>query len=536
MILISLKISLLILKSKILMNKTKITLTLLFTLFIAFVNAQNNCKAWIIFNNKDSGNFNPYEYFHANTIYKRINSGISLSQFSDLPVNENYITQICKNVEKTKTISRWINGICVLADSLKLLSLQKQYPFIHSIYFVNKNQKNSICSAADKETPYSEKLRQLQMKLMHESYFDSMKLSGKDVIIAVFDGGFPDVNKHDAFNYMNKKKHILNTWNFVTKDENVYKSINHGTAVLSNIGGMVDKKKLGLAVDSKYLLAVTEEIAETFAEEENWLAAAEWADKNGADIINCSLGYTHSRYFQTQMNGSFSLVAKAANIAASKGILCFVSAGNEGNNSWKFIATPADADSVITVGGINPKTRLHYSFSSYGIAENKKVKPNIVAPGSTMVAKPKNKYGTMYGTSFSSPLAAGFAACMLESNPQLKGKPMQLKKLLEENSSLFPYYDLANGFGELMPVELKQKSIADKSNFEIIKNKEEIIITPKIAEYTNEYLYWKLLNENGEIIHYSIVKIENLNSISILKTNAKKIEVFYIGYYLEEDL
>jgi len=516
------------------MIKTKLFFVALVVLHVNLTYADNSCKAWIIFNKKNTSNFNPLLYFHPNTIAKRINSGISLNQFSDLPVDENYVSTISKHVQSIKTISRWLNGICVTGDSQKIKTLQEKYSFVSNIYFVNQNQNNKPCSDREKDLPYSEKLRQLQMKLMHESYFDSMKLSGKEVIIAVFDGGFPDVDKHEAFKYLKDNKRILNCYNFVKKDTNVYKSINHGTAVLSNIAGISNNKKLGLAIDAKFLLAITEEIAETLAEEENWLSAAEWADKNGADIINCSLGYTHSRYFQTQMNGSVSLVAKAANIAASKGILCFISAGNEGRNNWKFIATPADADSAITVGGIDPKTRQHFSFSSYGIAENKKAKPNIVAPGSTNVAKPNNKYGIMFGTSFSSPLAAGFAACILEQNPSLKGKPMELKKLLEENSTLYPYFDLANGYGELMPKSLKQKSISDAASFDFSLTKDSIFIYPKLSKLNNEYLYWKLIDEKDEIIHYSVLKIDNTNSFSIAKTNAKKVEIFYGGYYRKE--
>lgn len=536
MIFIGLKISLLILKLKSKMTKIKLLFVTFIILKASLACADNSCKAWILFNNKSTSNFNPFLYFHPNTIAKRINAGISLSQFSDLPVDENYIKCISKEVQSIKTISRWLNGVCITGDSLKIISLKEKFLFISDIYFVNLNQKNSTVCEHDKELPYSEKLRKMQMKLMHESYFDSMKLSGKEVIIAVFDGGFPDVNKHEAFKYLNDNKRILSCYNFVKKDTNVYESINHGTAVLSNIAGISANKKLGLATDAKFLLAITEEIAETFAEEENWLSAAEWADKNGADIINCSLGYTHSRYFQTQMNGSVSLVSKAANIAASKGILCFISAGNEGNKNWKFIATPADADSAITVGGIDPKTRLHFSFSSYGIAENKKTKPNIVAPGTTTVAKPNNKYGIMFGTSFSSPLAAGFAACILEQNPSLRGKPMELKKLLEENSTLYPYFDLANGYGELMPKSLKQKSTGNVASFDFSLTKDSIIIYPKLSRLNNEYLYWKLIDENDQIIHYSVLKIDNTNSFSIAKTNAKKIEIFYGGYYRKETL
>ena len=66
--------------------------------------------------------------------------------------------------------------------------------------------------------------------------------------------------------------------------------------VLSCIAGVKDSVRLGLAPNAEFLLARTERSRrEPFSEEENWLAAAEWADRNGADIINSSLGYVHHR-------------------------------------------------------------------------------------------------------------------------------------------------------------------------------------------------------------------------------------------------
>ena len=50
------------------------------------------------------------------------------------------------------------------------------------------------------------------------------------------------------------------------------------------------------------------------------------------------------------MNGNTTIIARACDLAAKKGIISVVAAGNEGNSSWHFISSPADADSAVTVG------------------------------------------------------------------------------------------------------------------------------------------------------------------------------------------
>src|SRR5690625_7084728 len=68
-------------------------------------------------------------------------------------------------------------------------------------------------------------------------------------------------------------------------------------------------------------------------EEVHWLAAAEWADYLGVDVINTSLGYNNyddSRYdYETSdLDGQTSYISRAAQIASDKGIMVVVSAGN----------------------------------------------------------------------------------------------------------------------------------------------------------------------------------------------------------------
>ena len=117
-----------------------------------------------------------------------------------------------------------------------------------------------------------------------------------------------------------------------------------------------------MATGAEFLLAITETIGEEFFEEENWLAAMEWAYKNGANIISSSLGYTYHRYYTINMDGKTSLVSRAAKIAASKGMLVINAMGNEGDNDWQFMATPADADSVLSIGGDRSGHRSAYRF------------------------------------------------------------------------------------------------------------------------------------------------------------------------------
>ena len=59
-------------------------------------------------------------------------------------------------------------------------------------------------------------------------------------------------------------------------------------------------------------------------------------------------------------------------------------AGNEGAGSWYYITVPADADSIITVGAVDP-SNVKASFSGHGPTADGRIKPDLVAQGAACV-------------------------------------------------------------------------------------------------------------------------------------------------------
>ncbi|MGC9345119.1 MAG: S8 family serine peptidase, partial [Bacteroidales bacterium] len=260
--------------------------------FTSLLEAQD--RYWVVFKDKKDVSFDPYEYFDARTIEKRIKNGIPLVQYTDIPLNEGY----CSSIEKYSTIyskSRWLNAV-----SAELYPGHKAR--IEKLDFVAELRKmSSTASVGSKMDLLNDSLRmkhlQRQTGIMGGDLFRKEGINGQGIRIAVFDGGFPEVDSLEIFKHLFENNQIIATYDFVNEDEYVYDYNSHGTSVLACIAGYLDGKYYGLAPGAEFLLARTEVNTEIFAEEEYWAAAMEWADKNGADIISSSLGYTYHRYF-----------------------------------------------------------------------------------------------------------------------------------------------------------------------------------------------------------------------------------------------
>ncbi len=398
-------------------------------------------KYWVRFTDKKDVTFNPYTYFDSKAIERRIKNNIPLVEESDKPVKLEYLKAVRSISDSITGITRWFNAVaCYLTEEEKKEIIK--FPFVKDVTPITGG-----CRILERE-----KLNKVEASLLKrqtetlEGYkFDSL-YTGIGIRICIIDAGFPGVNTSDLFYHIRSNNRIIKTWDFKKDKPNVYRFNSHGTSVLSCIAGIYKGRKMGLATDAEFLLARTERTTyEGIAEEEDWLEAVEWADKNGADIINSSLGYTDASHFVEDMDGNTTVISRAANLAARKGILVIIAAGNEGDSPWKYVAAPADADSALTVGGINPWTGLHTSFSSYGPNATHRLKPNVSAFAHVMAYSRVNSPNETMGTSFAAPLIAGFAACAWQKDTSLTN--MQLFEQIEKSANLYPYYDYAVGYG-----------------------------------------------------------------------------------------
>lgn len=415
---------------------------------------------WVFLTDKQGTTFDPYSYFDAKAIERYRLNNADLYDLSNYPLNSSYVSQIDAIAVEEVGQTRWFNAVAVMATPDQITAIE-QLPFVKETKLIASQMqiaqyRAEATSDADVDAALTASLDAQgqpvltdQLLRMQGQLFRDNGIDGKGIRIAIFDAGFPHVNTHAAFSHLRNNHQIVKTWNFPEKKENVYGWGTHGTMVLSCVTGILGERQLGLATGSEFLLARTEINTEPFKEEVWWMQAVEWADQNGANVINSSLGYGKERHYTYEMDGR-SFVAKAANMAARKGMLVCNSAGNEGDDdSWKTIITPSDADSVLCVGGIedNLNTYRHINFSSYGPSADGRLKPNVCNFGHVVAAKPGNDTASdmVSGTSFSSPLTAGFCACAWQTRPGMTA--MQMKSEIEHSADLYPYFDYAFGYG-----------------------------------------------------------------------------------------
>jgi subtilisin family serine protease len=493
------------------MMKIFVFLSLLGFLFIpSHLFSQENY--WVFFKDKAGVKFDPHSYFDKKTIERRKRQGIPLDQYTDRPVKESYLQELQTVKLDVKTTSRWLNAAFVETEP-SMTEVISRFPFVRSV----KNVRERIVQASDFSSEHialSESEKDLMEGQIDRFGYESFKkagIDGKGIRIAVLDAGFPNVDSSPFFKHLRENNQIKGTYDFIRDQEDVYGKSTHGTMVLSCIAGKDGDRQLGLATGAEFLLARTEyNFLEPFSEEENWFEAMEWADKNGADIISSSLGYTYKRYFKTDMDGETSLVSKAARIAASKGILVVVSMGNEGTSRWQVLGTPADTDSILSIGGLNPSTGIHTSFSSFGPTADMRLKPNLTAFGHVMAASKIGLIQTQ-GTSFSTPLVAGFAACAWQMNPEWDN--MKLLKELCQSGDLYPYYDYAHGYG--VPqfsyfLSQKKREHIKRLKYEI--HDDYIKIRFKnlkgLKSYPYSYLFYHIAGPDGVLSEYAVVEPE----------------------------
>ncbi len=265
-----------------------------------------------------------------------------------------------------------------------------------------------------------------------------MGLTGESLLVGIMDTGF-DL-QHPALAHLISDNRIIATYDFINNDENVEDTANgqqfHGTAVLSAIGGYAAGSLIGAAYGASYILAKTE-IAnlEIVAEEDNWIAAAEWMDSIGVDIISSSLGYI-DWYQQWQLDGNTCAITVAAQTAAQLGIIVVNASGNERTTTWGTLIPPADGPEVIAVGAVFPDGAIA-PFSSPGPTADGRIKPDVMAQGISVWCADyrSDGYMSVNGTSMATPLIAGGLALIMQAHPDWnRGKIFDRLKSTASNS------------------------------------------------------------------------------------------------------
>lgn len=515
----------------------------MFGLFLCDLSGQNTTAYWVYFTDKDGEIFNPKDYFHPSALHRRAKHNLPLCDSTDFPVKQDYIDRVCAHVNYCGYPSRWFNSLFVYAEETTA-EIVKRLPFVSHVEMVKSKIHISHLGEANatKDSAFSFNRVMAQIDAMNGDLFRQQNLNGSGIRIAVLDAGFTDVDNHDALSHVHNKFRVAETFNFARPKRDVYRSNQHGLMVLSNIAGIFHTNQLlGLAPGATFLLALTEVKREIFKEEQWWLAAAEWADKHGVDIINSSLGYSYERYFPEEMNGRKTLVSKAANMASKKGILVVCSAGNDGDKeSWGIISAPADADSVLTVGGVDPYNHFKTSFSSVGPNRRGVMKPNVCAHGNTMVAMKDNNYGYADGTSFSAPLITGFAACLMQAMPNATN--MEIKDIIEKSGSLYPYFDYAHGYGIPQAHLALGKHEGDgEPTFKVSTSdayKFHIFINPDVCKHQrmgNEifrnHLYISFEDEHGVLLDYYLIEpLTSETGWNYVPEKTHLVRMHYNGY------
>lgn len=367
---------------------------------------------------------------------------IPLVSPQDYPVSTAYLDSLKNRKLKVMAVSKWLNAAAVTLTPVQAQAL-KYASFVQSLHQIN----GYFTAARTSTSPNSKNRSKAIAQLQPEALF-AAGLTGKGVKIGVIDVGFQGADQHPALATLFAQNNLPAYRDFVNPSQkNPYnlresRLDDHGTEVLLRLAGDGPDQhaRTGLATQATYYLARTEHgKTESRLEEAHFVRALEWMDSLGVRLINTSLGYgtdfddPSENYQPHQMDGS-SMIAQAVQLAVEeKGMTILVSAGNDGaKRSWQFLNTPADAAGALAIGSTNAPTWTRQSFSGIGPAFLPYLKPDLACFSAE-------------GTSFSAPVIAGLAACLLEFNPSLTNA--KLSQVLRHSGHLYPYGNNYVGYG-----------------------------------------------------------------------------------------
>lgn len=485
---------------------------------------------------------NPSQFLAQRAIDRRKRYNINIDE-SDLPVTPAYIDSIRLSGNVTiLTVSKWFNQVCIQTTDATALNKINSFSFVKSsgpvaarFFNVIQPRNTQLGAVTEKQLPavagrpqspadfYNYGQSYPQVHLHNAEFLHNHGFRGEGMQMAIMDAGFYHYKSLPTFDSIRTNNQVLETWDFVSGKASVNEEFAHGTNCLSTIAANMPGLFVGTAPKTSFYLYRTEDVGSEYPiEEHNWAAAAERADSLGADVFSVSLGYTTFDnsifdYTYANMDGNTTLIARAANLAAKKGIVVVVAAGNEGEDPWHYITTPADAISVLSVGAVDTSKRIA-NFSSFGPSANGQIKPDIAAVGFRAVVANANtgapSFG--YGTSFACPIMAGVTTCLWQAFPEVNN--MQIIDALRHSSDRFTTPDNRTGYGipnvknafVLLIKKLYTQQITESANCTV-----NMQLTVKAAADMSLELERKL---PAETTYKTIALVKNTNS-SFIQSN-----------------
>lgn len=486
--------------------------------------------AWVYFNDKPSAATflaNPLTMLTQRSLDRRTAQNILLD-ITDVPVEQAYITQITAATGITVMAkSKWLNALHIRGAQTDIQALTG-LPFVNSVKFANhslnpggriaqnSNKIQSVNKQYEIEVVYNYGGSQNQIEMLNGHLLHQQNFTGQGKIIAVLDSGFTGVNTAAPFQNLITNNQILDGYNFPDRNTNYFSRHNHGTNVLSTMGGFADGQLVGTAPSAQYYLFITEDVnSENPVEESYWVEAAELADYYGVDVINSSLGYfdydnaNYSHQYE-DMIGNKTFASRGANMAFNKGIVVVISAGNSGATAEPHIATPADAIGALTIGAVN-STEVYASFSSIGPSFDGRVKPDVCAKGlQATVSNTSGGIVTASGTSFSSPIMAGMVATFWSAVPTLTAQ--QVVDFIRQSADNYNAPTNQKGYG----IPDFQLALTNALNLETVEANQNFVVYPNPAE---NQITFQLENKQKGIIYLYDVLGQNILTNEISSSN-----------------
>ena len=406
----------------------------------------------------------PLEYLSQRAIDRRARYEIAVTE-DDLPVNPFYIERVSMTGAYVSASSRWSNSVLVYAEEEMLNAIQN-LDFVEKVVYVKpaegkfhqydihpkwKHEQYDLSYQTKSDFEYGYALAQIQQ--LNGVTVHKHGYTGEGVLIAVLDGGFQKANEVTGLAHLFESGRIVLESNVVEPGKSIYDETisNHGTVVLSCMGGFLEGEYVGTAPLASYALIRTEDTpTEYLIEEYFWMIGAEIADEIGADILNSSLSYSTfddpaMDHQHSDLDGRTAIASIAAKMAAARGIFNTVSAGNSNGSDFPWVGAPADTPEALTLGAVDLYGNIAY-FSSLGPNGAGDPKPDVVACGSgAFVLLPNNGIGTASGTSFSSPITCGMVACVIQAAPTKT--PAQIMEAVQKSANRYPQHHIQYGYG-----------------------------------------------------------------------------------------